>query len=73
MLFQKEILDDLFDCVETFHQKEFWEAFCLCVAPDQLPYSGAPNMRSILLFLCLGILQESIEDSFGLIQKISAR
>lgn len=31
MLFQKPILDDLFDTVETHHKKPFWKAFCRCV------------------------------------------
>lgn len=31
MLFQKPILDDLFNTVEQFHKKSFWKAFCRCV------------------------------------------
>lgn len=41
MLFQKPILEDLFNQVETFHQIEFWKAFCLCVDEGQPYYSGA--------------------------------
>ncbi len=31
MLFQKAILDDLFEKVEKYHKQPFWEAFCSCV------------------------------------------
>lgn len=31
MLFQKPIMDDLFNLVEKHHGKAFWEAFCDCV------------------------------------------
>lgn len=31
MLFQKSILEHLFDMVEQYHKTEFWVAFCLCV------------------------------------------
>lgn len=36
MLFQKVILEDLMSQVEEYHEMEFWQAFCLCVSPDQL-------------------------------------
>ncbi|MFI0435521.1 MAG: DUF6492 family protein [Parachlamydiaceae bacterium] len=41
MLFQKAILEDLFSKVETLHQLKFWEAFCLCVNPQDINKSGA--------------------------------
>lgn len=31
MLFQRPILEDLFNTVEQYHQRDFWVAFCLCV------------------------------------------
>lgn len=31
MLFQRPILEDLFQQVEDYHQKPFWKAFCNCV------------------------------------------
>lgn len=31
MLFQRAILQDLFEVVEEYHKKKFWMAFCLCV------------------------------------------
>lgn len=31
MLFQKPILEDLFQTVENYHETEFWIAFCSCV------------------------------------------
>jgi len=31
MLFQREILEDLFRTVEEYHQMTFWQAFCDCV------------------------------------------
>jgi len=36
MLFQKEILEDLFNKVETYHSKQFWNAFLDTVRPDQI-------------------------------------
>ncbi len=35
MLFQKPILDDLFETVEKYHHKPFWKAFCSCVRFDR--------------------------------------
>ncbi len=31
MLFQRAILEDLFQTVESYHKMPFWEAFCWCV------------------------------------------
>lgn len=39
MLFQRPILEDLFQTVEKFHGTTFWNAFCLCVEPN--PKKGA--------------------------------
>lgn len=41
MLFQKPVLEDLFATVERAHGKEFWQAFCECVASEELGKSGA--------------------------------
>ena len=39
MLFQRPILEDLFNTVEQYHGTEFWVAFCSCVVPN--PKKGA--------------------------------
>lgn len=31
MLFQKEVMEDLFGIVETYHGSQFWKALCSCV------------------------------------------
>lgn len=41
MLFQRCVLDDLFQCVETLHNKAMWKIFCECVDYNHLEYSGA--------------------------------
>lgn len=51
MLFQKPILDDLFNQVESFHGKEFWKAFCLCVDPSQLFLAGASEYEIYFNFV----------------------
>ncbi len=51
MLFQKAVLDDLFQQVESFHKKEFWKAFCLCVDPSELLYSGASEYEIYFNFV----------------------
>lgn len=51
MLFQKPVLDDLFNQVESFNKKEFWKAFCLCVDPTVLYSSGASEYEIYFNFL----------------------
>ena len=41
MLFQRPVLNLLFEAVENHHQLPFWQAFCLSVHPSQLGLSGA--------------------------------
>lgn len=41
MLFQKPVLDDLFNTVESTHQTDFWKAFCSMVSPRELHCYGA--------------------------------
>jgi len=41
MLFQRPILDELFDAVEDYHQVDLWKAFCYCVDLKHLGTSGA--------------------------------
>ncbi|NBP56692.1 hypothetical protein EBU71_09205, partial [bacterium] len=36
MLFQKEVLEDLFNRVEKYHNKPFWNAFLDTVKPEQI-------------------------------------
>lgn len=41
MLFQRPILQELFQTVEALHGEELWRAFCKHVAPDQIWLAGA--------------------------------
>lgn len=41
MLFDREIVKDLFHKVETRHEKPFWEVFCRSVDPKNISGSGA--------------------------------
>jgi Family of unknown function (DUF6492) len=41
MLFQRPILEDLFNTVGKTHNIEFWRAFCRCVPADYVTVSGA--------------------------------
>lgn len=43
MLLQKDILDDLFRSVETYHNMELWKAFCMQVNKADLFLSGAAS------------------------------
>lgn len=51
MLFQKCVLEDLFNTVTEYHQKEFWKAFCLCADPDDLFTQGASEYEIYFNFL----------------------
>ena len=41
MLFQKPVLEDLFDEISRYHEGEVWKIFCNLVDEDHLNYSGA--------------------------------
>ncbi|MBP9842064.1 MAG: hypothetical protein KBC64_06545 [Simkaniaceae bacterium] len=41
MLFQKAVIETLFNQVESTHCVPFWKAFCQCVEREDLFYSGA--------------------------------
>jgi hypothetical protein len=51
MLFQREVLKDLFKTVEDHHQMEFWQAFCLLVDPIHLKRSGASEYEIYFNFV----------------------
>ncbi len=51
MLFQKPILKDLFQLVESYHNKPFWEAFCHSVTPGQEHLSGASEYEIYFNFI----------------------
>jgi len=51
MLFQRCVLEDLFQLVEQFHGKNFWEAFCHCV--DYTHFSGASEYEIYFNFFLL--------------------
>lgn len=48
MLFQKPILNDLFNSVEKYHRKLFWKAFCHCV--DLEHHAGASEYEIYFQF-----------------------
>lgn len=41
MLFQRPVIEDLFNTVESYHAKPFWQSFCELVQTEHLLYSGA--------------------------------
>lgn len=51
MLFQRSVLEDLFNEVESFHNDSFWKVFCNCVGPDQLYGSGASEYEIYFNFI----------------------
>ena len=51
MLFQKHILDRLFQRVQSHHKLEFWKAFCLSVDPRQVSECGASEYEIYFNFL----------------------
>ncbi len=53
MLFQKNVLKDLFAEVEQLHQKPFWMAFCDCVKEKYLAYSGASEYEIYFNYIFL--------------------
>lgn len=40
MLFQKEVIDDLFQLIEGIHHREPWKAICRCIDPHYVHYSS---------------------------------
>lgn len=51
MLFQKTVLEDLFDTVEKSHKMPFWKAFCSCVNANHLNGSGASEYEIYFNFV----------------------
>lgn len=51
MLFQKPILDSLFNLVETAHKKPFWKAFCHSISDKDLYFSGASEYEIYFHYL----------------------
>ncbi len=51
MLFQRYVLDRLFQRVEERHRLEFWQAFCRCVAPNETAGCGASEYEIYFNFL----------------------
>lgn len=75
MLFQKNVLDDLFNRVETTHHNEFWKAFCLCVSPNELMAAGASEYEIYYNFVFMENHQAKIRPliwkNSGELQNIS--
>lgn len=51
MLFQKPVLDDLFNEVKTTHGTELWKAFCQCVEIKEIHGSGASEYEIYFNFV----------------------
>ncbi len=50
MLFQKPILDDLFEIVESHHKEPLWQAFCHCVPKNDYMNATASEYEIYLNF-----------------------
>lgn len=53
MLFQKEVLEDLFHLVETYHQKDLWKAMCFCIDMNELYKSSMSEYEIYFNFIQL--------------------
>jgi hypothetical protein len=51
MLFQKAVLEDLFNVVEETYQVPFWKGFCLMVDPLYLRAAGASEYEIYFNFV----------------------
>ena len=52
MVFQRDVLQDLFSQVETHHNQPLWQAFCRCVDPqDDLRLSLASEYEIYFNFV----------------------
>jgi hypothetical protein len=51
MLFQRSVMEDLFDLVECTHQQPFWIAFCQSVDEKELSFSGASEYELYFNFV----------------------
>jgi len=51
MMFQKHILEELFNLVESYHNKPFWEAFLLCINKNHYLGSGASEYEIYFNYL----------------------
>ncbi len=60
MLFQRPVLIDLFEVVESAHQMDFWKAFCFFVNPSDLNRSGASEYEIYFNFVLLRTDQVSL-------------
>jgi hypothetical protein len=61
MLFQQQVLDDLFEEVEEFWGQPFWQAFLLSVDP-QTAHSGASEYEIYFNYLALRKIPRVIRD-----------
>lgn len=53
MLFQRSILEDLFNLVESHHKIEFWRAYCRCVDVKEIGFSGAADYEIYFNFVLM--------------------
>ncbi|MEC7838625.1 MAG: hypothetical protein VX777_01145 [Chlamydiota bacterium] len=51
MLFQRPVLEDLFNLIESIHNMDFWMAFCSMVDPSSLRSSGASEFELYFNFV----------------------
>ena len=53
MVFQRPIMDFLFETVETYHKEEFWKAFCHCIDHKEIYASSASEYEIYFNFALL--------------------
>jgi hypothetical protein len=53
MIFQKNILTELFKLIENYHKTEFWKAFLLCINKKDINGSGASEYEIYFHYLHL--------------------
>lgn len=53
MIFQKPILEDLFNLIESHHKVPFWKAYCRCVSPKEMQYSGSADYEIYFNFVLM--------------------
>lgn len=72
MIFQKPVIEALFNEVESLHGEPFWKAFCHCVALCDFSESGASEYEIYFNYLFSHTLQPSIRQlKWANIERIS--
>jgi hypothetical protein len=53
MMFQKHIINDLFNLINNYHKKDFWKVFLELVDKNEILGSGASEYEIYFNFLCI--------------------